>query len=57
MIVQLEVELSGCCEVFLHIGDDVITDLVGALDAGCRCVLLTRAGTGQAEGNFQILWG
>jgi len=29
------------CHV-VHIGDDVKTDLVGALDAGCRAVLLSR---------------
>ena len=28
----------------VHVGDDVVTDLRGALDAGYRAVLLTRAG-------------
>jgi dephospho-CoA kinase len=34
---------AGCrpCQL-VHIGDDPTTDLIGALDAGCRAVLVTR---------------
>ncbi len=43
---------AGCrlCEL-VHIGDDEVCDLQGALDAGCRAILVTRPCTTHDTGN------
>lgn len=39
----------------IHVGDDIATDVEGALGAGMRAVLLDRSGTVQADGRAPVV--